>query len=49
MTPSWKFSFGLSLTLFFGALTVVSLLTPAYWKVAAKINGPTLKAVPAMR
>ena len=43
MTSSWKFSVGLSLTVFLLTLAVEFFLTPAHQKVAGTINGPTLK------
>jgi hypothetical protein len=48
MTTWWKFSVGLSLSLFITTLAVVSLLTPTPQKVAGRINDPTLKAAAAI-
>ena len=48
MTTCWKFSVGLSLSLFITTLAVVSLLTPTPQKVAGRINDPTLKAAAAI-
>ena len=47
MTTSWKFSVGLSLSLFIATLAVMSFLTPQ--TIAGKINGSTLKAAAAIR
>ena len=44
----WKFSVGLSLTIFIATLAVVSFLTPTPQKVAGRINDPTLKAAAAI-
>jgi hypothetical protein len=49
MTACWKFSVGLSLSLFIATLAVVSFLTPTPEKVAAKFNDPTLKAAAAIK
>ena len=48
ITTYWKFSVGLSLTLFIATFAVVSFLTPTPQKVAGRINDPTLKAAAAI-